>query len=200
MQKIILLTFFIFALSVGVFGQTKAVIIKTSVNCFAKADANSKVITTLKKGRNVKLNSAKHFNGWYSVSIGNIKGWVNGNDIEFVDDLPDLSAYAIKPKKDNWIYYSTGSVGKFYYNEAKTIRSGSTVIVWVKQLSEKTYESLSMFRYEIKCGSERYRALAGTKYSSDGSAYNTLNRPDSSYSTVIPETVMDSLYNSVCKL
>lgn len=199
MKKIILLTFFIFALSVGVFGQTKAVVIKTYANCFAKADANSKVIATLTKGKKVALNSTKHFKGWYSVSFGKVKGWIDGNDIEFEDDLPDLSDLAIKTK-DSWVYYARGSSGRFYYNAGKLTRNRSTVYVWTKEMSDTTYESLSMVRYEIKCGTELYRTLAGVKYNSKGEAYDSVARPLSYYLTVLPETIMEALYETVCKL
>lgn len=124
-------------LALSVFAQ-RAVVIKPTANFYTKPSIKSKVIFSVKKGASFKLENTDSQHGWYYVSVvgGNVKGWIQGNDIKLigVEKWPDLTKAAVK---DEWQLIDTmeESDNLFvfrYFNPAKAVREGDIVRFWIK--------------------------------------------------------------------
>lgn len=182
--------------SVSVWAQKTATIITLESNIRESSSIDSEVLATVKKGAKVKVLSMEYVNGWYYISYGKIKGWIHGNNIQ----IAGVKTVAKKPKvNDEWIYYASSSDERYYYNPAKTTRTGSLVLLWTKAVSKKTLEKTGMVQFEIRCQSQQYRSLAGVEYYESGAISRSWNKSTAPFSTIIPETIIEGLYDTVCR-
>jgi len=182
--------------AVSVWAQTTATIITLQSNIRESASIDSEVLATVKKGAKVKLLSTEHVSGWYYISYGKIKGWIHGNNIRIAGVK---TVTKTSKAEDEWIYYASSSEEKYYYNPAKMSRTGSFVRLWTKSVSKKTLEKTGMVQMEIKCQSQQYRSLAGVEYYESGAVSRSWNKSTAPFSTIIPETIIEGLYDTVCR-
>jgi len=192
--KIILL---ILILTFSFYGQT-ATVITTQSNIRETPSTNSKILAKIRVNVKLKLLSNEHVDGWYFVLYGKIRGWVHGNNIE-INSQNSIIRKTRNNSRDEWIYYAASSTSSFYYNPAKTIRAGSNVRVWTKEVSRTSYSTEAMEQLEFNCQMGRFRSLAGVLYNSSGTSYRSWDKPKANFITIIPETVVESLYKKLCR-
>jgi len=213
-----------FVLAGDAFSQTTAVVIRNSVKLYEKPSFKAKVIQIVKRGVKLKINSEKTQSGWYQVSIipkAEPKSyeelldqyrnyWIHGNDIKFQSEMPEITTTKIE---DEWVKYGSSKDSIFYYNPARTTRRGLSVQVWTEERDDAD-ELLSKILYEINCQSSKIRSLAGIKYDRymvlsypDGKTEkikrepisSTWDTPNSKFTVIFPDSVGESLFETVCK-
>jgi hypothetical protein len=165
-MKIYLSTILILIFAFGIYAQT-GLVTTPSAQIRIQPSNKSKIVSTVKKGAKFNLLSNKNQSGWYQVAfIGSkLKGWIHGNNIKIIDELPDLSDSAVKPNSieeqikylddlaeylkeldkelnketdkntNEWIYVITSKYTKIYFNPSKTVRSGDFVEFWAKEFA-----------------------------------------------------------------
>src|SRR4030042_2331627 len=108
---------------------------------------------------------------------------------------------------------STGSATLYYDTEEITHPSKDIVKVltkWVytekgiknaQEMFGKNYKNLSysIKSYEINCKDKTSRILSITDYNKDGSVIPSNSKTNAEWSSISPESVLESLYNMVCK-
>lgn len=175
--------------------QKTATVIAIQANIRKLPSTDADVVATVKEGAKLKLLSTEFISGWYNVSWGKAKGWIHGNNIEFTTANTNKSKRSAVNK---WIYYAASRTESYYYNPAKTNRTGSNIKVWVKVVSDSTFDTTLMAQYELKCGSDQYRVLAAARYN-NGASYGSVYRPERYFSPIVPDSVMESLYYKLCR-
>lgn len=124
--------------SFSIKAQTGAVVVSKFAQFRTQPTKTSKIIFTVKKGAKFKLESDEGKNGWYYVSIlnGNQKGWIEGENIKFVEND---NQYPKKRNslKDEWVYlyttkYGDVKVADVYINPAKIQDLGDERTFWIK--------------------------------------------------------------------
>jgi uncharacterized protein YgiM (DUF1202 family) len=154
----------------------------------------------LNRNSKLALLSTDSRNGWYHVARGSQKGWIQGNAIKIVDDLPNLDEYDLWKNGGNpWIYYTSSTDEKYYFNAKLITRAGSHISAWSKSESKMTGNLDDKTLFEFECQTRRYRVVSLTAYEADGSVRRSIDNPNAPYGFIVPDSVAEALYDAVCK-
>jgi len=120
-----------------------------------------------------------------------------------------------------WIYYNESSLGTYYYDKESITSDGKGIIkVWDKTVySEKgkqdyigwrkergiydtKFEDLSytLNLYALKCSTREFDIMSGSHSNSEARIIDSYSNPSPSYDPISPESIIESLYEIVCKV
>jgi hypothetical protein len=114
----------------------------------------------------------------------------------------------------DWKVYAHTDEGNAYHYDKQSITrtADNHVCVWIKiifsdegirevisKLGEK-YNNISdtIFYYKVDCTEKKWKLLSGTDYSKDGKVISSSDN-DTKWSFIIPDSMMNALYEKVCK-
>jgi len=130
-------------------------------------------------------------------------------------DFRGIKPITIHSPHSNWKQYATARGATFYYNWRTLIKKGNRVKVWDKNVGDKEgyvenlrrhnlsttkYEdfAFAVARYEFDCTEQSYRILAFAEYDSKGNVIYSQGDEYGKWSSVIPDSITDKLFNAVC--
>jgi hypothetical protein len=112
---------------------------------------------------------------------------------------------------DRWVYVgqsNDGSEGTSFYYDKETLEyKTSSVVMWVKIVCEPRcydeiyykYEMYTLMQIEFYCKKRKSKIVARTTYYEDKSIERNDFGEDSPESPITPETMEETLYQTVCK-
>lgn len=120
-------------------------------------------------------------------------------------------AAALAQDGDPWGYYATGAnKTKFYLHKTRFKRVGDKIVVWTKSVPagpRPVYENKplpvytsSLTQYEVACSAQTLGALSVNFFGKDGSSVASYNNTFAEHSSPAPETVNETLLDTVCGL
>jgi hypothetical protein len=121
--------------------------------------------------------------------------------------------FAIEAQAVDWKLFGTDAEGNSRYYDPQSIKrvSKDIVQVWTKMVFKEKGEQFMIRKlgpefkgldsetvfYEFNCNEKKRRTLSLTFYKKDGSVLNNSGNT-SSWSFIVPESVLESLFNIVC--
>lgn len=224
MKKLLLCLFFCVLFSITIFAQkTNVPVIVTTQQANVRDEPNlqSKVVGTVKRGQ--KLAASAYRGNWIYVSNGSLRGWIHGTTIKSLSEPShdNFDSFIKKRKgaiedysekyKDEWLYYVSSETAHYYYNPAKVKREGNLVSAWIEERDKNDGIVLSKDLMQIDCRAQKFRTLVGVKYYSFTIYPNRKERyklttPESHeptnprFSTIIPDSIGESLADTICSL
>ena len=103
----------------------------------------------------------------------------------------------------DWVPVATAQNGAVFHANADRVEVISPYILraWIKATpASNTDEGGAMGRYELLCKVRQYKTLAFTLYSKDGSVRYSKPREDVSYTEITPDSVMETVLETVCRV
>lgn len=103
----------------------------------------------------------------------------------------------------DWVQFFSNDKGNWYADSETIERSGSNVIVWLKETlshSDTDGEASSVDRWAVDCTSKRAMLLSYVSYDSDGAVLSTsdIKQYDREWKSIAPETMGEALMHTVC--
>jgi len=114
----------------------------------------------------------------------------------------------------DWESFGGNATADFYYDTENITHPSKDVIrVYVKRLyTEKGVSDLvgvlgvkfktvrhSVDSYEVQCGDKKFRLLSSVVYSTDEEILESFNYQEPTWKVIVPESVIDTLYKTLCK-
>jgi Bacterial SH3 domain len=211
--------FLILLISISVPGQSSdppplVTVIAKKANVRITPSMRAGIVGTVVKGS--VLAALRNSGAWYYIKSSKIQGWVHYTALKKGGDNTEDEFAAFlnhkKPKvaprkkdyssvyEDEWLLYGTSNNENEYYNPAKMTRTGFVVSVWTKGRDKFTDSLIETSLLQIDCQASKYRSAAGVRYNPNGSVSRSWENASVSWSIIIPDTIAESLMNTVCKV
>jgi hypothetical protein len=102
--------------------QKSATVIMTPAEIHQTAKSDGEVIHLLTEGANIKV--LKQKGAWFLIQFGQVKGWVHGNDIRFIDDSQPVNTVTLPETYSSSLpsYSSSSSYSSSYKSSSSSYR------------------------------------------------------------------------------